>query len=90
MRALLTVFSALTTVDAFAGAALTSLEATVDCSDSSWLDRVVRACAIVWSLWSFVEALVFFALVTPLRALSIDCWLLTVPAAWLFCALVSV
>ncbi len=35
MRALLTVFSALTTVDVFAGAALTSLEASVDCSDSS-------------------------------------------------------
>jgi hypothetical protein len=35
MRALLMVFSALTTVDVFAGAALTSLEACVDCSDSS-------------------------------------------------------
>ena len=40
-RALLTLFSALTTVDDFGGAALTSLETSVDASDSSALARLV-------------------------------------------------
>ena len=84
--ALLTLFSALITVDVFGGAALTSLAASVDCSDSSALARLVCACAIVCSLRSLVDASVFFAFATVLRALSIDCWPLIVCAAWLFCA----